>query len=201
MLRSFPKRTTNKNNQGKKVKRRTKQSIIATDNNGEQIFATTSKPKKKKRSQQAVVDDDENRSSNEKIEKVLVKLDDSDDSYNEEFESEGGEVNIVELGKDKQAAEGDHVLVEYKTASAAVVYYVAKVLDVQGSKFISISCLRRVMTATEKNKFAMPVVLDINEVSLDQLRYKLPRPASHRSTQRQLSVYEYDCFFSNEHRY
>ena len=47
MLRSFPKRTTNKNNQGKKVKRRTKQSIIATDNNGEQIFATTKEEDKK----------------------------------------------------------------------------------------------------------------------------------------------------------
>ena len=156
---------------------------------------SSQQPKKKTRSQQAVVDDDENRSSNEKIEKVLAKLDDSGDSYTEEFESEGGEVDIVELGKVKQAAEGDHDLVEYKTASAAVVYYVAKVLDVQGSGFISISCLRRVMTASEKHKFAMPVVPDINEVSLDQLRYKLPRPASHGGTQRQLSVYEYDCFF------
>ena len=53
--------------------------------------------------------------------KVLAKLDDSDDSYTEEFEGEWGEVIIVEL-EVKRAAEKDHVLVEYNTASAAVVY-------------------------------------------------------------------------------
>ena len=50
------------------------------------------------------------------------------------------------------------------------------------------SCLRRVMRATDKNKFAMLDVPDINDVSLDQPQ-----------CQRQLSEYEYDCF-PNKHK-
>lgn len=198
MIRSYPKKAADEGNQ--KRKRKAKKSIIATDPNVEQLPAPTvaatnkagSKPKKKK-SGQLATEDDEDRTSDEDIAEVIDKLDDSDDEYDEETDGVGRDVIIVELGVVKQVAEGDHVIVEYETTADAVVYYVAKVLDVRSNECVSISCLRRVMSDTYK--FGMPVVPDINEVKLNQLRYILPTPASHGGTQRQQSVYQFDCFF------
>ena len=85
------KKTANEGSHGKKVKWKTKWSITATNNNAKQIFTTASNLEKKKWSLQARDDDGEHRSNNEEIKKLFAML---DGLYTDEFEGEGGEVNI-----------------------------------------------------------------------------------------------------------
>lgn len=115
--------------------------------------------------------------------------DDSDDEYSESVEGHGEE-NIVVVDVDQPVdianiSEGVFCVVEYKADKGKMIYYVCKVIGVDGVD-VTVSTLRR-----SGARFVIPHIPDVNVVAVGQIRFRLPAPSASEGTARQKTYY---CF-------
>lgn len=122
--------------------------------------------------------------------KLLEKVTDSDDDYDESESKERGEVSIVDIESPcGKYDEGSYVLVAYE-ASGKQIYYVSKVLSKDGSQ-VEVSCLRK----GNGFRFHMPPIPDINTVDKVQVKVVLKPPSSYGGTTRCKSHYQFEDLF------